>query len=213
MRVPNALAAAGIATSAVLLLASCGGSESKSPGKIAGVQTSAPSATASPTATASAGRPTITFPSSAKNVFEGQQTGDPKKDAVLADNAQWVDAMDDAIFQGTASTKTLEFYTNGQAIEASIRYVQGYVKKGDKWAGTTRFFNRKVTFGDAGSAYVVYCADESKSYITNPKKPTKHTPTSASSYVLYNTQLTKNKQGVWQTTNVLSDRGAKQCQP
>ncbi|MFC4034098.1 hypothetical protein ACFO3J_21855 [Streptomyces polygonati] len=219
MRVPIALAAITVVAAAVALLSGCdsGSGGGASSDKIQGVgSASAPPstpATAFPAPTDSAGRPTITFPSYAKNVFEDQYTGDPAKDAVLADNERWVDSMDDAIFRGTASTKELAFYSTGRGTELAVAYVQGYIAKGDKWAGSTRFFARKVSLLGGDTASVVYCSDESQSHITNPKKPTKHTPTSPDSYVLYNTHLTLNAQGVWQTDNVVSDRGARQCRP
>ncbi|MYS24971.1 hypothetical protein GA0115240_172029 [Streptomyces sp. DvalAA-14] len=219
MRVPITLATTAVTASAALLLAACGGGDATTSDKtptsaaVTPSTSASASATASPTASATPGRPTITFPSYAKNVFEDQHTGDPTKDSVLADNEQWVDSMDDAIFQGSPNTEPLAFYSTGRGMEAALTYVHGYIAKGDKWAGITRFFARKVTLLGADTASVIYCSDESKSYITHPKKPTKHTPTSANSYVLYNTHLKKNAQGVWQTDSVLSDRGSKQCQP
>jgi len=217
MRVSIALAATCVTTSAVLMMSACGSGDSNDSDKIQSGETNStstsPSASASPTVTAPAGRPTITFPTYAKNVFEDQHTGDPVKDAVLADNEQWVDSVDDAIFRGATNTEALGFYSTGKGLELAITYAQGYIAKGDKWAGTTRFFDRTATILDGNTASVIYCSDESESYITNPKKATEHTPTSADSYVLYNTHLKKNAQGVWQTDNVLSDRGSKQCQP
>ena len=199
MRARIALTAVCVTTSTVLLLSGCG-SDSKKTDKIQDSQSGSPPTSApvttSPTATPAAGRPTITFPSYAKNVFEDQSTGNAQKDAILADNAQWVDSMDDAIFQGTAKTKALGYYSTGKGLELALTYVNGYIKDGSKWAGTTRFFDRKATVLGGGTASVVYCSDESKSYITNPKKPTKHTPTSADSYVLYNAHMKKNAQGV-----------------
>ncbi|MGA5019200.1 hypothetical protein [Streptomyces labedae] len=40
-----------------------------------------------------------------------------------------------------------------------------------------------------------------------------NTPTTADSYVLYHTALTRNADGVWKTTDVASERGSKKCQP
>jgi hypothetical protein len=61
---------------------------------------------------------------------------------------------------------------------------------------------------------VIYCSDESKAFLKHRKTgKIDNTPTTAQSYVLYNTDLTENAQGVWQTDNISSVRGAKQCQP
>ncbi|MFI0967222.1 hypothetical protein ACH4S8_38425 [Streptomyces sp. NPDC021080] len=212
------LATVAVGASATLLLTACGGGghDPKTSDKIAGADTGNKTS-ASPSATASAvdtARPEITFPSGVKNVFEGQKTGDPTKDAVLADSALSVNSMDDAIFQGSVDTEALGFYNSGKALNAAITYVQGYLDKGDTWVGTTRYFNRRVTLAGVTSATVVYCSDESKSFLENRKtKKRKNTPTTADSYVFYNAKLVKNSHGVWQTTNIISDRGAKACQP
>lgn len=207
--------AAGMSVAALVLLTACGGGSGDSGSdKIQPTRTSTPVATpTTPATTPGDQRPVITFPSYAKNVFEDQHTGDPKKDAVLADDAQGVDSVDDAIFRRTLDSSTLRFYTKGVALQNALRYIQGYLTKNDSWAGTTRFFNRKVTFRGDGAASVIYCSDESKSWITNPKKKVHHTPATADSYVLYNDRLEKNKQGVWQIVNGVSNRGAAECQP
>ncbi|WP_369368978.1 hypothetical protein AB5L52_27090 [Streptomyces sp. CG4] len=200
------------------MLAGCGGGgggDSNSKNKISGADTGG-SASASPSASASAatGRPEITFPSDAKNVFEGGKTGDATKDAVLADSALSVNSVDEAIFKGSASTKALGFYNAGKALGESITYAQGYINKHDTWVGETRYFDRSVTLSGADKAYVTYCSDESKSFIKHKKtNKIENTPTTADSYVLYHTALTKNAAGVWQTTDVVSNRGAKECQP
>ncbi|MGD1217418.1 hypothetical protein AB9Q10_03200 [Streptomyces krungchingensis] len=216
-RRPRLLTTAAVGAAAALLLTACGGSDgsSKDNDKIAGADTgSETSASPSASATAAAGRPKITFPAGVKNVFEDQKTGDDTKDAVLADSALSVNSMDDAIFQGNVDTKALGFYNTGKALNSAITYVQGYLDKDYTWVGETRYFNRNVTLSGDGSANVSYCSDESKSFLKNRKtKKVKNTPTSADSYVLYNAKLAKNSQGVWQTTDIVSKRGAKTCQP
>ncbi|MFI6565413.1 hypothetical protein [Streptomyces sp. NPDC050534] len=210
-------AAAALAATAALLLTACGSGDdnSKANDKIAGADTGKPAA-ASPSASASSAtdRPKITFPSDAKNVFEDQKTGNATKDAVLADSAMSVSSMDDAIFKGSTDTKALGFYNADKALNAAITFVQGYINKNDTWIGETRYFDRKVTLSGDSQAYVTYCSDESKSFLKNTKtKKVDNTPTSADSYVLYHTSLAKNSRGVWQTTNIVSNRGDKACQP
>ena len=59
-----------------------------------------------------------------------------------------------------------------------------------------------------------YSSDESRAYIKKRKTgKADHSPNSADSYVLYNERLQKSPQGVWTLVSVLSNRGAKQCQP
>ncbi|MGY5058070.1 hypothetical protein ACWDFR_29010 [Streptomyces sp. 900105755] len=209
-------ATAGVA--AALLLAGCGGGDgdkSNSNSKIAGADTGA---SASPSASASsadtAGRPEITFPSDAKNVFEDAKTGDATKDAVLADSALGVNSVDEAIFKGSTDTKALGFYHSGKALESSITYVQGFIDDSDTWIGEIRFFDRKVTLSGTNRAYVTYCSDESKAFVKNKKtKKVDRNPATSKSYVLYHTVLAKNADGVWQTTDIASNRGDKACQP
>lgn len=220
-RRPTLLAALALTATAALTLSACGSDDSpskdkdKDNDKIAGADTGGEKS-ASPSADApdSGGRPKITFPSDAKNVFEGDKTGDPVKDAVLADNALGVNAVDEAIFQGSTDTKALGFYNTEKALESSITYAQRYIDGNDTWTGVTRYFNRKATLDGADKAYVTYCSDESKSFIKSKKtgKVDKSAATS-DSYVLYNTALKRNADGVWQTTNIVSERGADECQP
>ncbi|MER7773965.1 hypothetical protein ABTZ21_03005 [Streptomyces sp. NPDC096191] len=216
-RRPALLAALTLTAAAALTLSACGGDDSSSDekDKIAGADTGdKPSASPSPSESRGGDRPEITFPSDAKNVFEGEKTGDAKKDAVLAANALSVNAVDEAIFKGSTGTKALGFYNADKALSSSITYVQGYIDDNDTWIGVTRYFNRKATLKGDDKAYVTYCSDESKSYIKNKKsgKVDKSAAT-ADSYVLYNTALTKNAAGVWQTTDIASKRGDEACQP
>jgi hypothetical protein len=210
-------AATALAATAALLLTACGGGDDKSSDndKIAGADTqSSKSASPSASASSTSDRPDITFPSDAKNVFEDQKTGDKTKDAVLADSALSINSVDEAIFKGSTNTKALGFYNADKALSSSITYVQGYIDDADTWIGETRYFDRKVTLSGANKAYITYCSDESKSFIKNKKtKKVDKTPTTANAYVLYHSVLTKNAEGVWQTTNIVSNRGDKACQP
>jgi hypothetical protein len=195
------LAAIALTAAAALSLSACGSDDSskdksKDNDKIAGADTGTEtSASPSPSdSAASAGRPKITFPSDAKNVFEYDKTGNASKDAALADSTLSTNSVDEAIFEGSADTRALGFYNGGKALSAYITY--------------------KVTLSGDKKAYVTYCSDESKSYIKNKKtKKVDRSPATANAYVLYNTSLTKNADGVWQTTDIVSDRGNKTCQP
>jgi hypothetical protein len=204
---------------AALSLSACGSDDSskdKDNDKISGADTgSETSASPSPSdSAASAGRPKITFPSDAKNDFEYDKTGDKVKDAVLADSMLSVNSVDEAIFKGSTDTKALGFYNTGKALESSITFVQQYIDGGDTWVGVTRYFDYKVALSGEDKAYVTYCSDESKSHVKSRKTgKIDSSPATADDYVLYNTSLTKNADGVWQTTNIASDGGAKACKP
>ncbi|MER6078369.1 hypothetical protein [Streptomyces sp. NPDC001833] len=207
-------ATAGV--TAALLLAGCGGGGggSKSNDKIAGADTGA-SSSASPRASASAaepGRPKITLPSDVTDKYEGWKTGDATKDAVLADTAGRIDAINDAILRGDTGAPGLSFYYKDKGLSQAIAWVQAYLDSNLSFTGTTRYYAPKVTLSGDAVASVVYCSDESKGFNKNRKTgKVDKSPSGQSPYVLYNTRLEKNKKGVWQTSNLISKRGDKTC--
>ncbi|MFF0728669.1 hypothetical protein [Streptomyces sp. NPDC004134] len=210
---PTALAAMA-ATS--LLLTACGSDDGGGGDdeKIKGAGDASASSSSSPKESEEeAERPEIGFPSYAKNEFEGRETGDAEKDAVLADNAERINSIDDAIFNGATDTEALSFYSTGEALASAKEFIDGYVEENEKWAGVTRYFDRTVSFRDDGAAVVIYCSDESGSVISKNPETAKlpDEPGTDRAFVLYNTRLEKNGDGVWQTTNVISKRGAEQC--
>ncbi|MFD8721668.1 hypothetical protein ACFV2H_27700 [Streptomyces sp. NPDC059629] len=207
-------ATAGVA--AALLLAGCGGGGggSKSNDKIAGADTGA-SSSASPSASASVaepGRPKITLPSDVTDKYEGWKTGDATKDAILADTAGRIDAINDAILRGDTGASGLSFYYKDKGLTQAIAWVQAYLDSNLSFTGTTRYYAPKVTLSGDAVASVVYCSDESKGFNKNRKTgKVDKSPSDQSPYVLYNTRLEKNKKGVWQTSNLISKRGDKSC--
>ncbi|MFG3107233.1 hypothetical protein [Streptomyces tendae] len=217
-RRPTLLAALTLTATAALTLSACGSDDdgaAKDSDKIAGADTgSETSAAPSPSETKTADRPKISFPSDAKNVFEYEKTGNAAKDAALADSTLSVNSVDEAIFEGSTDTKALGFYNAESALSDSITYASGYIKKNHTWVGETRYFDYKVSLSGDLEAYVTYCSDESKSFIKDKKTgKVKDTPTTADSYVLYHAKLAKNAEDVWQTTDIASTRGSKECQP
>ncbi|MFD6189708.1 hypothetical protein [Streptomyces sp. NPDC060275] len=218
-RRPTLIAALTLTAAAALTLSACGSDDdnaSKDSDKIAGADTGSDetSAAPSPSESDTAGRPKITFPSDAKNVFEYEKTGNAAKDAALADSTLSVNSVDEAIFEGSTDTKALGFYNVESALSDSITYASGYIDKKHTWVGETRYFDYKASLSGSLEAYVTYCSDESKSFIKDKRTgKVKDTPTTADSYVLYHAKLAKNAEGVWQTTDIASTRGSKECQP
>ncbi|MFD3925941.1 hypothetical protein [Streptomyces sp. NPDC058614] len=208
--------AAAFAATAALLLTACGSGDdsSKDSNKIAGADTGDTKTSASPSASASDSieRPDITLASDAKDVFENWNTGDAAQDAVLADAARAQTAMNDAILKGKSDTPGLTFYYTGKALTSSVQWVQKWLDAGITYTGTTRYYSPKVEMFDSKSAGVSFCADETKAYNKNRKtNVVDRTPADDDSYVLYNTRLEKNQQGVWQTSDGTSVRGSKTC--
>ncbi|MBM7171401.1 hypothetical protein JQK87_23940 [Streptomyces sp. G44] len=223
-RRPTLLAAAAFTAAAVLSLSACGGGDGESKDnekneKIAGADTDSGGErrTPSPKTSEDDGidRPRIRLPKDVKNVFEGGVTGDPEKDAVLADNKRWVDSLIEAVTVDAQDHPALKFYATGDALVSSAEYIQGFRDKNKSFVGTIRYYDRKVTFLKEGVAAVTYCKDGTKTYPKDLKtgKVDRSIEGSASDYAFVNTRVTKNGKGVWQTDSITSTTGSKKCVP
>ncbi|MFD5284875.1 hypothetical protein [Streptomyces rubrogriseus] len=218
-RRPTLLATLTLTAAATLTLSACGsgGSPGKGEGEIAGSDAGdKPSASPRPSSssTATAGRPKVELPPDLRLTFEDAETGDPVKDAVLADNAERMRAVDAAISGTDPEGKALGFYNTGKALEAAVSWVGQFEKANATVTGQVRFFDRDVTLKGATSAVLTFCADESKGFSKDKETgEVAKTPVTKNSYVQYNTRLDKNADGVWQTSQILSTRGAAECQP
>ncbi|MGW0827450.1 hypothetical protein [Streptomyces sp. NPDC002845] len=208
--------AAALAATAALLLTACGsgGDTSTDNDKIVGADTGDTNTSAAPSASPSDSieRPDITLPDGVDDVFESWKTGDSTEDAVLSDAARAQTAINDAILEGKSDTPGMTFYYRGEALTSSVKWVQKWLDAGITYTGTTRYFSPKVEMFDSESAGVSFCADETKAYNKDRKTgKVDKTPPSDDSYVLYNTRLEKNEQGVWQTSHGTSVRGSETC--
>ncbi|MET8182227.1 hypothetical protein [Streptomyces sp. NPDC005336] len=216
-RRPTLLAAAALTAVAALSLSACGSGDdsSKGNGKIAGADTgSEASASPTPSASTASDRPKIKMPSDVTYDFEWKTTGDADKDAVLSDVEQRIKAVDMAIADQDALDKAYLFYTEGTAAAGTQQYIQQYIDHKARTTGLTRFYNENVTVKDDGTASLVYCGDQSKAYNKDLKTgKTDVTPVTKNSYVIYASVLRKNKNGVWVTERMTSQRGSSKCQP
>ncbi|MEV6952647.1 hypothetical protein [Streptomyces sp. NPDC051183] len=209
---PVAVAAAATA----LLLTSCGGGSGKADDKIAGADGSSAPSSASPSASPSdtAGRPKITLPADFKNEFEGWTTGDPVKDALLADIGQAIGSVDAAIASDEAESPAVPFYHKGDALIGASTWIAKLKNDGLTPTGTTRYYKASIEMFDDKSAGVLYCSDEGKAFAKERKTgKVLTTPVTANSYTRYTVRVEKNQQGVWQTTTLTSKRGDKTCTP
>jgi hypothetical protein len=217
-RRPTLLAALALTATAALTLSACGSddaSTTKDSDKIAGADTGGEKP-ASPSASApvSANRPKIELPADLKLTFEDAETGDPVKDAVLADSAERMRAVDAAITGTDPKGEALAYYNTDKALEAALSWVAQFEKAGATLTGEARYYDRRVTLKSETHAVLSFCADESKGF--SKDKTTSEiarTPVTKNSYVLYNTRLDRNSEGVWQTSQIISQRGADRCQP
>jgi hypothetical protein len=213
------LLAAALTAVAALSLSACGSGDDGSKGndKIAGADTGdKSSASASPSASAStaAGRPEITLPSDLTYTFEWPKTGDADKDAVMSDSEQSIKAVDMAIANQNALDKAYLFYYEGEAAAGTQEFIQNYVDHKARTTGHYRFYDPAVSVDKDGTAALSYCEDQGKAFIKYIKSgEVKKTPVTAKSYVVYNTSLKKNKQGVWVIQKIISQSGSAKCQP
>ncbi|WP_434589783.1 hypothetical protein [Streptomyces sp. A5-4] len=209
--------AAAFAATAALLLTACGSGDEKpkADDKIAGAEqgdkkSASPSASPSDTP----GRPKIELPADIRYVFEWSKTGDKDKDAVLSDGEQFIKATDMAIAEQDPSHKAFPFYSSGEMSAATAKFVQRFVDNKARTTGTYRFYNETVTVNKDGTASLIYCEDQGRAYNKFIKTgKIDKTPVTKNSYLLYNTILRENKQGIWVTEDMISDRGSAKCQP
>ncbi|MFI8203309.1 hypothetical protein [Streptomyces sp. NPDC085937] len=208
-----------LTATAALTLSACGSEDdnpSQGEDKAVGTTDTGRLKSASPAESAATGadRPDIELPADLKLTFEGAATGDPVKEAVLADSAERMRAVDAAITGTDPEKKALAFYNTGKALKAAQDWVTQFERAGATLTGEARYYDREVTLRDENSAALVFCADESKGFSKDKKTGEIHkTPVTANSYVLYDTTLDMNDEGIWQTSQIISTRGATECRP
>ncbi|MFI9768565.1 hypothetical protein ACIHJG_17095 [Streptomyces sp. NPDC052415] len=217
-RRPTLLTAITLTAAAALTLSACGSDDSskdKDNDKIAGAETGdEKSASPSASASSSAERPKIELPSDVTYKFEWKKTGDPDKDAVLSDAEQRIKAVDMAIAEQDPLHEAYRFYSEGTAAAGSETYIKEFVDHKARTTGLTRYYNESLTMKDNGTAALVYCEDQSKAFNKFLKTgKTDVTPVTKDSYVIYAGTLRKNKNGVWVTETLTSQRGSAKCQP
>ncbi|MCX5035646.1 MULTISPECIES: hypothetical protein [Streptomyces] len=217
-RRPALLAALTLTAAAALTLSACGSSVDSSGqrgDKTARAGTdSDPSTSPTVSVPVEVDRPEITLPADVTYKFEWGRTGDPVKDAVLHDAEQRIRAVDMAIAEQDPLHKAYRFYSEGEAAAGSEQYIQDFVDHKARTTGLTRYYGESVNVEDDGTAALVYCEDQSKSFnkfIQTGK--TEVTPATKDSYVVYAGELRKNSEGVWVTERLVSERGSTKCRP
>ncbi|MFC7895008.1 hypothetical protein [Streptomyces sp. NPDC057381] len=216
-RRPTLLTALTLTATAALTLSACGSEDSASDDndKIAGADTgSEPSKSPSESVPAEADRPKIELPTDVTYTFEWDKTGDPVKDAVLHDAEQRIKAVDMAIAEQDALHEAYRFYSEGEAAAGSQKYIQEFIDHKARTTGVTRYYQESLNVKDDGTASLVYCEDQSKSFNKFIKTgKTDVTPVTRDSYVVYASTLRKGSNGVWVTERLVSERGSSKCQP
>ncbi|MFF0808790.1 hypothetical protein [Streptomyces albogriseolus] len=212
---PRRLVLATLALAVALTLTACGGNDTDAPAKGSDKASAAAQPLPSPSAPAAdGGRPVIKLPSDVTHAFDWGTTGDPVKDAVLADTEQRIKAVDLAIAEQDPLHEAYRFYSEGTAAAGSQRYIQEFVDHKARTTGFTRFYDADVTVHEDGTAALVYCEDQSRAFnkfLETGK--TDVTPVTKNSYVIYAATVRKNGNGVWVTERLSSQRGSARCRP
>ncbi|MCX2926739.1 hypothetical protein [Streptomyces sp. NEAU-W12] len=221
-RRPTLLAALALTAATTLTLSACGSGDEegsakdKGSDKIAGADTGGeksapPSQSSGP---AAAERPKIELPSDLSHTFDWPKTGDKEKDAILADSEESIKAVHLAMANQDALDDAYLYYHEGEAAAETEEFIQAYVKEKARVTGAYRYYNASVDISDDNTGSLVYCEDQGKAYDMFLKdEEVNKTPVTKNSYVLYNTRLQKNDEGVWVVTKLLSQRGSDRCQP
>lgn len=215
---PRALSATAMAAAAALtlLLTACGSDEDDGTPQDDKIQ-GADKAKKSPSSSASEageGRPEIKLPDDVTYEFAWSETGDPDKDAVLRDTEERIKSLDMAIAEQDPAHAAYRFYYYGEAAAGAEETIQRFVDHKARTTGTVRYYAEQLSLEGDGTANLIYCEDQSKAFnkFLDTGKVDK-TPVTADSYVVYNTKLRKGEGGVWITEQLISERGAAQCQP
>ncbi|MFF3460909.1 hypothetical protein [Streptomyces sp. NPDC002619] len=149
-----------------------------------------------------------------KHVYEGWSSSDSAETAALEDAKRRIEATDAAITSNDVNSKAIPFYYTGSALLGAADWIKGYTDDHYTITGTTRFYHAQLTKFDKGSVGLTYCADESKAYDKDRKTgKVDKTPVTSKSYVFYNTRMDLDSHGVWQTSQLASERGSAKCTP
>jgi hypothetical protein len=213
-------AAVALAVSAGLLLTACGGGSSDSSGKSQTSATASPTASATsssalPSATSTApGAPVFDLPSGITMKFEGFDSTDPTKKAVLT----YATYAATAIIEFEARTYTTEtanfkrFWTGLKGAEYADSIIsQG--KGGEVVTGYFHYYSPVVTAFSNGNLNVQYCEDQRKAYDKDSKtgKINVTTP-SLSDFRQWTLSMAKSDSGEWQVYGYDWAKGEKSCE-
>jgi hypothetical protein len=211
-RIRTTLLAATAATT-LLLTAACGGSDDSGE-EIEGVdeggneqqQDQDESQEPEPTEENGIDRPDIALPNGFENVYEDWESDNPTEQAVLDDAQQAQNAVDLAILERNPDADYLGFYHAGDALSATVGWVEGFIRNDRSIAGTVRYLNPEVTLSEEHSASLTYCGDESEATAVDVESGEDIPDESDEPQVSYTTHLQLDESGVWVTRAVVSER-------
>lgn len=201
-----------MALSLCLLLGACGGdgdenSETFKPGDA----TSSAAAAATPSPSTS--RPTFAFPPHFKLSFDYKPTGDPKKDAVLADLRTFWEAYHYAAVDPREKREQWVAYTTGSSRGFYAKTLAGFKKDKRGIEGEVASYRARVSQFTEKSANVIECQDLRR-YFGRDLSTGKRVGTSnPGDYLQMTSRLEPNGKGTWQVKVQIWKRGVAECKP
>ncbi|MFE9334061.1 hypothetical protein [Streptomyces sp. NPDC006925] len=207
---------ATVAASGLVLLSACGGGDDGSgKGDIEGAKEGRKSASASPSASASGSgdpdAPKFDLPEGVHVVLDGDDmTGDPKKDEILRDHADAVNAMALAYSTGKPDVPVVHTYFQDDAGKQVQSRVKAYRAEGKLGTGTYRYYDRKVTVGKKAAA-VTFCESQRDAFakMVDTGKVV-HTRPSKSDFTSGKAIMEK-RGGTWVVISMAGKGGDEEC--
>lgn len=137
-------------------------------------------------------------------------TGDPEKDAVLADRQQSIQAVQMAIVNQDPLDEKFLYYYEVEAAAQTQKYIQDHVDANARTTGSLRFYKPVVNVSDTKNALLVYWEDQSKAFDPHPKSnKIDKRPVNRNSHILCSLLLRTNDLGAWAVVELTLREGAR----
>ncbi|MFE0130541.1 hypothetical protein ACFWY6_02925 [Streptomyces sp. NPDC059037] len=102
----------------------------------------------------------------------------------------------------------MRFYDSGASLTTARKWIKSFVETDDSLIGDIKAYNAMDHIADNGTGTLFCCVDERKASAKNRKtEKVTATPDTPDSILQYRTRLTKSRQGVWQTTSLVTVPG------
>ncbi|GGS88800.1 hypothetical protein [Streptomyces violaceus] len=220
-RRPLPVAAALVATAALLLTA-CGSGDEKSSDndKIAGADqgTKTPKESASPSGAPAGDKPDgvdVSLPEDMDLVFDWDKPKDKNEAAAMNDAANFVRAIYRGVNKRTANDAAVTAYSTGEGLHYAKTQINSRVDGGWTATGTRRHYQATTRSAPNGkSVEVAFCVDSSKFYGKEVKteKVLKSKP-SIADFDYFKIVMVKfpTGDGLWQASKVFVESKAEKC--
>ncbi|MQS06910.1 hypothetical protein [Streptomyces alkaliphilus] len=154
-------------------------------------------------------RPEIVLPDDMVNVFEDTETGDPEKDAILADLQRFINAVDLAVAESDPHHEAVLFYGTGSGLERVQNYIRHAADSGEAgrtWVGVTEYYDFAVFNEERTDPYVTFCIDSSQGQTKDlaTGEIVEATP-GGQGFEKYFMRPSDNGNGVWQVVSIVAN--------